>query len=238
MSYLGPLVFPLFALTHLVIALLALGLLDTVPVAASCLFIVELITFYDNLVVALGNRLGVGSRAERLNRARFFFHGTLISLLIPVYWQIASTLGIAAFQTNLSQLLVVGIVIVVSALGYVTGYLKIGPIIPINYFGCLRYAQSVSDQTRRTDYHYSERELNAKAMPPLASIATVVIGMGISLWVGWLASFWVAFVVTLMMFTAASFPIKTWGPLATSVVEVIFSGGLLYSLSFAAQQSP
>jgi hypothetical protein len=67
----GPIVFPLFALVHLALAGIALGAWSAAPAAAAGLALVELITFFDNAVVASGNRLSIGSLCKRLNRARF-----------------------------------------------------------------------------------------------------------------------------------------------------------------------
>jgi hypothetical protein len=230
----GPPVFALFAVTHLVIGLLALTLIDAAPLAAVCFFVVEFITFYDNLIVAAGNRLGVNSLNKKLNWTRFFFHGTMISLLLPVYSEIARLSGVGFFQAPFSQTGIGVLVIAIAVLGFLLGFLRVDVIMPVNYFGCLRYAQSVSEITRREDHVYSDIELRARARPPMASILTTVIGLAISLWTGMTATFWLPFVVTAIMFTAASFPIKTWGPLATSLVEIVFSAGICFSLYLVA----
>ena len=120
--------------------------------------------------------------------------------------------------------------IAISLLGFILGFVRIPRIMPSNYFGCLRYTQSVNENTRRSDYQYSSEELQARPFPPLASIATVLIALGVSLWLGLAANYWPPFVFTAVMFLAASFPPRSWGPLATSCIEVVFSGGLLWVL--------
>jgi hypothetical protein len=40
----------------------------------------------------------------------------------------------------------------------------------------------------------------------------------------------VPFTVTALMFVAAALPARTWGPLVTSMLEIIYSGGLAWSL--------
>ena len=205
----GRWIFPLFAAAHFIIGAAALSLIDRAPAAALCLVIVEAITFFDNLIISLGNRLGVGPRAERLNWARFLFHGTLISFLLPVYWHIATVKEMTFFGTGNGIFTLVLLMIAISL---------------------LRYTQSVNENTRRSDYEYSSEDLQAKPFPPLASIATVLIALGVSLWLGLAANFWPPFVLTAVMFLAASFPPRSWGPLATSCIEVVFSGGLLWVL--------
>ena len=64
---------------------------------------------------------------------------------------------------------------------------------------------------------------------------SVLAGLVMAALVGWFGSFWVPFIVTLIMFAAAGFPKRSWAPLATSCLEVVFSGGLLYSLWRAAE---
>ena len=125
-----------------------------------------MITFFDNLVVSLGNRLGIGNVAERLNWTRFLFHGTFIAFLLPVYWHMADMQGVAFFQSGTGTLVLVLLMLGISGLGFYIGFLRIPRIMPVNYFGCLRYAQAVSDMTRRQDYTYSDEELAARPMPP------------------------------------------------------------------------
>lgn len=67
-------------------------------------------------------------------------------------------------------------------------------------------------------------------MPPLASVVTVFLGLALALWIRWYAGFWWPFVVTLLMFSAAALPPHSWGPLVTSLLEIVFSAGLFLSL--------
>lgn len=230
----GPIVFPAFAAIHLLLAIASLAALSAVPLAAMGLAIVELITTYDNVVVALGNRLGIGPLLYELNRARFFLHAVLIGLLVPVYAGIGHALGIPAFGTQTFQ----GLIIVVTAglcvFGYRVGYKRLRLITPVDYYGCLRYAQSVTPASRRDDYEYSAEELNNKGFPPFASILTVLIGLALSIWIGVATGFWVPAIVTGLMMLAGSLPPNAFGALATATLEIIFSTGLVYSLLRAA----
>jgi hypothetical protein len=230
MNTIGPIVYPLFALTHLLIAVLALMQRDHYLLAASCLFVVELMTFYDSAVISVGNRLGISPLAKNVNRSRFFLHGCFISLLLFFYSGVGEKMGVAVFQTNEWQWLLLVLVLIISMIGFQWGFRKSGNIMPVNSFGCLRYAQSVSDLTKRQDYHYSDDEMAARAIPPIASILTVFIGLLISLWIGVAVGHWLLFLVSLMMILAGWFPQRGWGPLATSCIEMVFSAGLLWSL--------
>jgi len=226
----GPLLFGSFALAHLLVALGALLVVDKAPVIALSLFLVEIVTAYDNLIIVLGKKIGIGAAAERLNRMRFFLHAVVIGLLVPVYAGFGSLAGVGILGTTVATSAALFAAAVIAVFGYLVQYRAVTRIFPINCYGCLRYAQSVDERRRWPGYEYSEAELGQKAFPPLASIITVMIGLVLSLWTGLATAFWVPFAATLLMFTAAAFPAKTWGPLLTSCLEVVYSAGLLYSL--------
>jgi len=231
----GPLAFSFFTLVHAAIALLALRYVGELPAAALCLFLVEAVTAFDNAVTVAGNRLGINARAERLNRARFFLHAVCIGLLVPVYTAIGITLtDTGSWQpvlVTLGWVVTLGICIY----GYAVQYRGTRLIMPVNYYGCLRYAQSVNEHSRHPGYDYSEVELAARGHMPFASIVTTLVGLLVGLLLGVYGDFWVLFITTALMFLAGGFPLRTWGPFATSCLEVVFSGGLLYSLAIAAQ---
>ena len=200
------------------------------PIAAICLALVELITFFDNAVVATGNRVGINDHNEKLNRSRFFLHAVFIAALIPVYAGIGQLAGVAAFNTQTFWIVITVLTTAVVLFGYFVGYRKIGRIVPVNYYGCLRYAQSVSDQTRHSEYNYSQAELELKGFPPFTSIITVLIGLILSIWIGISADVWLPAIVTGLMMLAGRFPLNAAGALITSSLEIIFSAGLVYSL--------
>ena len=226
----GPLLFGSFAFIHACIALIALSLVGSFPVAAVCLCVVEGITAYDNLIIVLGRRIGINDRATGLNRLRFFLHAVFIGALVPVYTGIGTALEVSPFHGDAAMPVSLLAAAAIASFGYLVQYRGLRLIMPINYFGCLRYAQSVDDRRRYPGYHYSEAELANTALPPFASIITVLLGLGVSLRVGWVAGFWVPFTVTALMFVATAFPARTWGPLVTSMLEIIYSGGLAWSL--------
>ncbi len=233
----GPLAFSIFTAAHAGIACGALLLFNQSPVAAVCLIIVEAVTAFDNGVTVLGNRMGIGAQAELLNRMRFFLHAVCISLLLPVYAVIANTVAFSGPAAVLIYVLAGLLTVAIAIVGYRFQYGRIGQLMPANYFGCLRYAQSVSDATRHPDYEYSETERAARGGLPIASILTISAGLVFALLIGWFGSFWVPFIVTALMLLAGALPPRTWGPLATSCLEIVYSGGMLYSLAVVAGTS-
>ena len=231
----GPAIFSFFAFVHLGISLAAFMLVMSVPHAAVCLFIVEAVTAFDNAVTVSGNSMGVADATERLNRLRFLLHAVCISLLLPVYSEIGRAFAFSPFGANVADIAAWSLAAVIALLGYFLQYRRTGEILPVNYFGCLRYAQSVSEATRYPGYDYTPEQLSARGHLPVASVLTVLSGMVIAALIGWFGGFWLPFFVTVAMFFAAGFPQRSWGPLATSCLEVVYSGGLLYALWQAAE---
>jgi hypothetical protein len=231
----GPVLFSLFAILHLAVSIASFTLVSAVPHAAICFFIVEAVTAFDNAATVVGKNTGIGADTEQLNRLRFLLHATCISLLLPVYSEIGRVFGYGPYGADMADIIAWVLVVVIGLLGYFHQYRGMGRIMPVNYFGCLRYAQSVGDHTRYPGYKYSPEELAAHGKLPIASVLTVLVGLVMAGLIGWLGSFWVPFGVTLIMLAATGFPRHSWGPLATSCLEVVFSGGLLYSLWLAAE---
>ena len=230
----GPISFSFFTLVHASIALLALTFVGELPAAALCLFIVEAVTAFDNGVTVVGNRMGIGQTAERINRLRFLFHAVCIGLLVPVYAGIGNAIAFSGEPALVIDTAAWVLAMIIGVYGYFFQYRSVGSLMPVSYFGCLRYAQSVSEATRLAGYDYTAEELAAKGKMPMASIYTTLVGLLLAIAIGWFGSFWVPCIVTALMFLAGSFPLRSWGPFATSCLEVIFSAGLLYSLSVAA----
>jgi len=230
----GPLLFSLFTLAHASIALSALLAFAELPLAALCLFIVEAVTAFDNGVTVAGNRLGIAPRTAVLNRLRFLLHATCIGLLLPVYTYIGAALAFPHNLAGFSNALAWVLALVLGGYGYFVQYRGMSSLMPVNYYGCLRYAQAVSERTRHPDYNYSVAELSARGRLPVVSIVTTLAGLIIALLIGWSGSFWVPFIVTALMLLAGGLPLRRWGPLATSCLEVVFSTGMLYSLLVAA----
>lgn len=211
-------------------SLIVLGALSITPFAAVGLFIVEFITFVDNVVVAIGNRIGAGDRLKQLNRIRFFLHAVFIAGLVPAYVGIGQLAGVTLFSTTLFGYATALATAIVMLFGYSVGWRKIGLLMPVNYYGCLRYAQSVNEASRLADHAYSEAELGQKPFPPLTSIITVLIGLVLAIWIGIATGFWIPAIVTGLMLLAGTLPANAFGALTTSTLEIIYSAGMVYSL--------
>ena len=230
----GPLIFSCFAFIHGCIALAALALGGDMFLPAMCLFLVEAVTAFDNAATVFGKQLGMGRQARSLSRIRFLLHAICIAFLLPVYSGIASVVAFSPSTAVVANVISWLFVVVIAIYGYIYQYRRMQPLMPVNYFGCLRYAQSVTDETRHPDYHYSEQELAARGRLPMASVLTMLGALLLALLMGYFGTFWVPFVVTVIMFIAAGFPQRGWGPLMTSCLEVVFSVGLLYSLWYVS----
>jgi hypothetical protein len=231
----GLVIFGFFALVHLGFSIASFTLVSAVPHAALCFFVVEAVTAFDNAVTVTGKETGVSEFTEQASRLRFLLHAICISLLLPVYSEIGRAFGFSPSGANMADIIAWSLAIAIALLGYFYQYGRMGRIMPVDYLGCLRYSQSVDVRTRYPGYRYSDEELAAKGRLPVASVLTVLVGLIMAALIGWFGSFWLPFVVTLIMFAAAGFSQRSWGPLVTSCLEVVFSGGLLYSLWLAAE---
>jgi hypothetical protein len=219
---------------HGALALLALQYAPQLFLPAACLFVVEAVTAFDNGATLLGNLLGTGRAAENLSRARFFLHATCIGLLVPVYSGIGGAIAFTGNAAAIADNLAWTMAIVILGYGYLRQYRPLGQLMPVSALGCLRYAQAVTDATRWPGYEYSESELQAKGGVPLASVMATTCGLLFGLAIGLLGGFWVPFVVTALMFFAGALPQRGWGPVAISMLEIVFSAGMVYSLGYAA----
>ncbi len=226
----GPQAFTVFTLLHAAIALGALLAFAEMPAAAVCLFVVEIVTAFDNAATVVGNRLGIAPRTAALNRLRFLFHATCIGLLVPVYAHIGAALAFMHGWAGLINAIAWVLALLLGLYGYFVQYRRMSSMMPVNYYGCLRYAQAVSERTRHPDYNYSAAELAARGKLPVVSIVTTLIGLVLATLIGWFGSFWVPFIVTALMLSAGGLPLRSWGPFATSCLEILFSAGMLYSL--------
>lgn len=230
----GPVLFGVFAFVHGCVALAALSLTGDLFFPAVCFFVVEAVTAFDNGATVIGRQFGIGQKAEKLSRMRFLLHATCIGLLLPVYSGIGVEVAFSGLGADLATGICWILAFAIGVYGYLYQYRQLKPLMPVSDFGCLRYAQSCTERTRWPGYEYSDDQLKARGSLPVASIVTTLIGLLVALLIGWLGAFWIPLIVTALMLSAGFFPLRSWGPLATSGLEVIYSLGLLYSLWFAA----
>lgn len=230
----GIFVFGFFMLVHAGLAVLSLRYAPAMFLPAACLFVVEAVTAFDNGATLLGNVLGTGRAAENLSRARFFLHATCIGLLVPVYSGIGGAVAFTGNVATIADNLAWTLAIVILGYGYLRQYRPLGQLMPVSALGCLRYAQAVTEATRWPGYEYSESELQAKGGVPLASVLATTCGLLFGLAIGVFGGFWVPFLVTALMFVAGALPQRGWGPVAISMLEIVFSAGMVYSLAYAA----
>ncbi len=155
------------------------------PTSYGVLFLVVLAGLvYDNLIIALGARVGEGDLLKTLSAGRFYLHGLLTPVLVIFAFGVLRQAGVGWAQSGWAHALVC---LVASAL---IGYGVYRDIIlldlqPVVQLDILRYTSAGSKG------------------PPIGSIGTilVLIGLGASLWrkTGWL---WLA-LGALAMFVAA-----------------------------------
>lgn len=94
---------------------------------------------YDNGIVGVGAAIGEGEGLERLNLIRFVLHALLTPLMLLVGRAIAVGAGASAWATKTSERLVLAVVVVLIAIGFVQEVLPLDLVLTAEQ-GTVRYA--------------------------------------------------------------------------------------------------
>lgn len=186
------------------------------------LLIVQFTVIYDNLIVSIGSRLGHGALLEFLNRGRFLLHATCTALLLfPALEQTHLThLNLFAFFLIL---LFAGIGLKTSVIGK--------ELLPVCYQNIKRYALSVNEQTRCPEINYTEKQLQAKALPPIQSILTVLVILVIGIYAAVSQKQFYLLIAALVMLIAGGLPPKKVGVIPQALSEVVMLAILISGFS-------
>jgi hypothetical protein len=209
--------YPTLTLVH--IALLVWALTFAEPAFAFiALIIVQLTVIYDNAVVALGIRLRHGSLLEFLNRGRFLLHATCTALLLFP----------ALEQTHLTHLNLLAVFssLLFAGIGLTTSVIR-KELIPVCQQGIHRYALSVNEQTLCPDFHYTEKQLQARALPPIQSILTVLVILAIGIHAAITQAQYNLLIASLVMLIAGGLPPKKFGVIPQALSEVVMLAVLI-----------
>jgi hypothetical protein len=209
--------YPILTLIH--IALLAWAFVFAQPTFAFvALVIVQLTVIYDNAIVSLGIRLPHGSLLEFLNRGRFLLHATCTALLLFP----------ALEQTHLTHLNLFAVFssLIFAGIGLTTSVIN-KQLIPICQQGIKRYALSVNEQTRCPDVDYTPAQLQAKALPPIQSILTVLVILIIGIYAAITQAQYNLLIASLVMLIAGGLPPKKFGVIPQALSEVVMLAVLI-----------
>lgn len=135
---------------------------------------------YDNGVIALGVGFGEGALTETLNAGRYLIHALLTPLLILWSVSVARRAG-ATWAMN--KAVWIGFAVLTAAMigfGFYTDVIKL-TLKPVTDLGTLRYVAT------------------ARGGPPIPSIVTIFVMMGVGLWMwikrGWAWMFFGGFIM-------------------------------------------
>jgi hypothetical protein len=219
---------PLFVLIHLALAAWGfllwqrgrkLGTLLVVITAASLA--------YDNLILTLGTSIGVGSTLETLSVPRYLLHAIFTPMLAYVAYELAGMGGVAWAQVARNRNIIIGLVVALIGVGMVQGVLGMH-LKPACHDGILRYAERVTDNQVCEGVVYAEGELNARGLPPIASIVTIIIVAVLGFLLGRKAGVWWLLVGAVVMFVTAMVPASRFGLWIGNSGEIALLASLLF----------
>lgn len=178
---------------------------------------------YDNLIIALGTTLGVGSLLETISIPRFLVHAVFTPLLFMAGYEMARRADIKWFDSQNRYRAAWGITTILVFVGLWQGVFS-AHLKPVCHDGTLRYAERVSESQICPEVEYTEAELNERGLPPIASIVTIVLvgieGLAIGRKIGW----WGLLIGAVIMFVGAAIPASRVGPVVANGAEVVLVG--------------
>lgn len=175
--------------------------------ALALLLLVITALLFDNLVIAMGRRLGEGGLLESLNWLRFLFHVLLTPLLIVTAVDQTRRAGVRWANQRVALI----VAWVMAAALIILGFLSdlAGMVLsPVEHGGTLRYAEIGGG-------------------PPIPSIITIMAIIIVGLFV-WRKLRWPwMFAGAMVMFIGAAVPPSVVGPAVGSGAEIALLAGLL-----------
>jgi hypothetical protein len=219
--------FPLYTLAQIALTIWGARLYvspRSLPLLLAVLVSAGLI--YDNLIIAIGAQVGIGSTLELLSLPRFVIHGLLTPALLLTGHDFAQRAGIRWVQSPSVTRFAWGVTLVLVAAGMVQGVLTIH-LQPACIDGIVRYAERISDTQVCPGVVYSD--LNARGLPPLASIVTIVIVAIQGGMVGRRMGIWALLAGAVVMFIGAAVPASRVGPVVANGAEAVLFLGVFWT---------
>lgn len=223
------LLYPVFTLAHVLLLIWGLRLYQRSK-SWGLLFVI-LITvglIYDNLIIAIGSAIGVGSLLETLSLPRYIIHAGLTPLLFMAAYEIASRAGVDWLNNKTRHSVAWAITLVLIVMGFGMGVIS-AHFKPACYDGTLRYAERVSEAQLCSNVQYTETELNERGLPPIAAILTIVLVGIFSILIGRKTGWWWLLAGAIIMFVGAAIPVSRFGPAIGSGVEIVLIAAMLFT---------
>lgn len=205
----GKLIYSTYTLAHAATLVWAVSLFVRSPHLGLALVILVLAGLvYDNLIIAIGDRIGQGALLETLNKGRYWCHGLLSPLLLVFAVQMLHLAGVQWDQPTWGDRFTWVLVLCLIGIEVQTRILKLN-LKPVTFAGTLRYKEVVPS-----------KEI------PVILVILLVGAIGAIVWqaLHWSWLFWGAAV----MLTGSAVPTTTKaGPSIGSAVEVLFGISLV-----------
>lgn len=217
---------PLLALFHVIITIWAFRLYSRRPSLGLALIgIIAAALVYDNMVIVLGNTLGIGGTLHSLSVGRFAIHALLTpALLIAAYQQAVRSGGVKDSANG--RLVVIAVMVGLIGLGVAMTLVNMH-LEPACQDGVLRYAERVVASQVCETHTYPPDFVDARGLPPLAAIFTI-IGVGILGFFVWRrAGSPLMLVGAVIMVISAAIPASRVGLWVGNLGEVILLGCLV-----------
>jgi len=210
------LLFSLYSLAHAAVAVFALRiLLRYAAPGALIIAVLSIGLVYDNGMIALGSRIGIGDTLELLSWPRFILHALVTPLMLVAIAQISVAGGIRWLATRAAR---TGVWLLTGAMiGFGIYELMLLELQPACFGGITRYTSSASS----TQFCFDGQQSLPRGSPPIPSIVSVflIMGFGVALWRrhGWP---WFG-LGGLQMLLAAAVPFSQFGLIPGNGGEVI-----------------
>lgn len=182
---------------------------------------------YDNLILTLGASIGVGSTLEALNVPRYLLHAVMTPLLVLTAFELARRARVPMAQSALSRNLIIGLAVVLVGVGLAQSFVGMH-LKPACHDGILRYAERVTENQLCEGVVYEAGVLEARGLPPLASIATVIAVAFWGLMIGRRAGLWWLLAGAVVMFITAAVPASRVGLWVGNGGEMVLLASLLF----------
>ncbi len=182
---------------------------------------------YDNLILALGMSIGVGSTLETLNVPRYLLHAVMTPLLVLTALELARRAGVPMAQSTRNRNIMAGLAVILIGVGMSQSFIGMH-LKPACHDGILRYAERLTENQLCEGVTYEEGVLEARGLPPLASIATVIV---VAIWgfmIGRKASLWWLLAGAVVMFITAAVPASRVGLWVGNAGEFVLLASLLF----------
>lgn len=191
---------------------------------------------YDNLILTLGTSIGVGGTLEALSVPRYLLHALMTPFLVLVAFELAGRVGVPMAQVARNRVILIVIALALVGVGLAQGFIGMH-LKPACHDGILRYVERLTENQLCEGVVYEEGVLDARGVPPIASIVTVIIVGVFGVMMGRKAGIWWMLAGASIMFVTAAIPPSRVGLWVGNGGEVVLLASLLFVTAILQQRA-